>query len=61
MNCVVIVLGACCCDGRNVGLAIKRSRVRLLVEPRLRNDSGQCVHALVLLSSSSITQHWLGR
>jgi len=41
-------------NGFGVGLAIKRSRVRLPVRARLSNDSGQVVHTYVPLSPSSI-------
>ena len=41
-------------NGLDVGLAIKRSRVRILVAARLRNDSGQVVHTL---SPSSIISY----
>ena len=43
-----------CVSGLGLRLAIKRSRVRLLIGARPCNDSGQVVHAVVSLSPSSI-------
>ena len=41
--------------GKAFGLAISRSRVRILLEATLRNNLGQVVYTYVPLSPSSIT------
>ena len=48
-----------------VGLAMKRSRVRLPIEVRPRNNSGQILHIVVTLSPGTSQQamkfcHWEG-
>ena len=40
------------------GLAISRSRVRILLEATLRNNLRQAVYTYVPLSPSSITWYW---
>jgi len=43
------------CNGKAFGLAISRSRVRILLEATLRNNLRQVVYTYVPLSPSSIT------
>ena len=43
------------CNGKAFGLAISRSRVRILLEAMLRNNLRQVVYTYVPLSPSSIT------
>ena len=48
-----LVLTAGWCNGYSVGLAIDRSRVRILLEATLRNNLRQVDHTCVPLSPSS--------